>query len=313
MSQYIEKTEKLALPLIALRDTVAFPGALLNFELTDESDIRAAKAAAATDGLVFLVAEMPRHLAEELIDLIFHDEELGDDPADAPAPKLYPVGTVVRIKQMVQTPDKQFRVIFEGCTRATLLEADFGGDFATAEVMSKTVMLGDVNELRARAYLHTLLESLRGLSRYLPSGSEEMLQAAAIIRDPGQLADFIGANVLIKMEDKQETLECYEPFARADLVLSLIETEGELLKCSSDIQRKVHARMARNQKEFYLREQIRVIQDELGDGAAAETERYERRILALHLPEEAEQKLLKENDRLAKTPFGSSEAGVITT
>ncbi|MBE6661095.1 MAG: endopeptidase La [Ruminococcaceae bacterium] len=313
MSQYIEKAEKLALPLITLRDTVAFPGALLNFELTDESDIRAAKAASATSGLVFLVTEKPRQLAEQLVDLIFHDEELDDDLLDSPIPKLYPVGAVVRIKQMVQTPDKQFRVIFEGCTRATLLTADFGGDFATAEVMSKTVMLGDVNDLHARAYLHTLMESLRGLSKYLPSGSEEMLHAAAEIRDPGQLADFIAANVLIKTEDKQETLECYEPFKRVDLVLSLIETEGELLECASDIQRKVHARMARNQKEFYLREQIRVIQDELGDGANAETERYERRIRALHLPEEIEQKLLKENERLAKTPFGSSEAGVITT
>ncbi len=313
MSQYIEKAEKMTLPLITLRDTVAFPGALLNFELTDDSDIRAAKAAAATSGLIFLVTEVPRHLAEELVDLIFRDEELDGEFADTPTPKLCSVGSVVRIKQMVQTPDKQFRVIFEGCTRATLLSANFEGDFATADVMSKTIMLGDINSLRARAYLHTLMESLRDLSKYLPSGSEEMLQAAAAIRDPGQLADFIAANVLIKTEDKQEALECYEPFNRVDLVLSLIETEGELLECASDIQHKVHARMARNQKEFYLREQIRVIQDELGDGAAAETERYERRIRALHLSEEAEQKLLKENERLAKTPFGSSEAGVITT
>ena len=313
MSQYIEKAEKLALPLISLRDTVAFPGALLNFELTDEIDVRAAKAASATNGLVFLVAEMPRPLAEQLVDLIFHDEELGDEPMDQKPPSLYPVGTVVRIKQMVQTPDKQFRVIFEGCTRATLLTVDFEGDFATAEVLSKTIMLGDPDELRARAYLQAQMEALRGLAKFLPSGSEDMLRTAASIHDPGQLSDFIAANILIKTEDKQQVLECYEPYLRADLLLSLVESEKELLACASDIQRKVHAHMARNQKEFYLREQIRVIQDELGDGAAAETERYERRIRALHLPEEIEKKLLKENERLAKTPFGSSEAGVITT
>ena len=314
MSQYIEKAEKLSMPLITLRDTVAFPGALLNFELTDDIDIRAAKAASATNGLVFLVTEAPRPLAEQLVDLIFHDEELGDEPLDTQKPPaLYPVGTVVRIKQMVQTPDKQFRVIFEGCTRATLLTADFEGDFATAEVLSKTIMLGDINELRAHAYLHAQMEALRSLTKYLPSGSEDMLKTAGEMRDPGQLSDFIAANILIKTEDKQQVLECFEPYRRADLLLSLIESESELLACASDIQRKVHARMARNQKEFYLREQIRVIQDELGDGAAAETERYERRIRSLHLPEEIEQKLLKENDRLAKTPFGSSEAGVITT
>ena len=311
MSHYIEKAEKMTLPLIALRDTVAFPGALLNFELTDERDIKAAKAASAAGGLVFLVTEMPEHLAEQLVNLIFRDEGL--DELDPPPMRFCPVGTVVRIKQMIQTPDKQFRVIFEGCTRATLLEPHLEGDIDTADVMSKTIMLGDLNSLRARAYLHTLMESLRSMSRYLPQGSEQMLEAAAAMRDPGQLADFIAANVLIKTEDKQQTLECFEPFERVDLVLSLIESESELLECASDIQRKVHARMARNQKEFYLREQIRVIQDELGDGAAAETERYEARIRSMHLPEEVEAKLLKENDRLAKTPFGSSEAGVITT
>ena len=311
MSQYIEKAEKMTLPLIALRDTVAFPGALLNFELTDEEDVRAAKAAAATNGLVFLVTEMPEHVAEQLVNLIFNDN--GENELTPPPPRFCPVGTVARIKQMVQTPDKQFRVIFEGCTRATLLDAHLGGEIDTADVMSKTVMLGDVNDLHARAYLHALMDALRSLSKYLPQGSEQMLEAAAALRDPGQLADFIAANVLIKTEDKQETLECFEPLPRVDLVLSLIESERELLECASDIQHKVHARMARNQKEFYLREQIRVIQDELGDGAAAETERYEARIRSMHLPEEVEAKLLKENDRLAKTPFGSSEAGVITT
>ena len=309
MPHYIEKAEKMTLPLIALRDTVAFPGALHNFELTDERDVRAAKAASATNGLVFLVTEFPEDLAEQLVDLIFQDEK----PDDVPPMRFCPVGTVARIKQMIQTPDKQYRVIFEGCTRATLLEPHLGGDVDTADVMSKTIMLSDVDDLHARAYLHTLMEALRSLSHFLPQGSDQMLEAASVIRDPGQLADFIAANVLVKTEDKQEALECFEPFERVDLVLTLIESERELLECAVDIQRKVHSRMARNQKEFYLREQIRVIQDELGDGAAAETERYERRIRSMKLPKEVEDKLLKENDRLAKTPFGSSEAGVITT
>ena len=174
-------------------------------------------------------------------------------------------------------------------------------------------MLGDPDSLHARAYLHTLMQALRDLSQYLPSGSDEMLHTAAAIRDPGQLADFVAANVLIHTEDKQKVLECYEPYPRVDMVLAMLESEGEILACASDIQRKVHARMARTQKEFYLREQIRVIQDELGDGANAETERYEARIRSLHLDKEIEQKLLKENERLAKTPFGSSEASVITT
>jgi ATP-dependent Lon protease len=214
---------------------------------------------------------------------------------------------------MVQTPDKQYRVIFEGCARATVITLHEAGEFATADILTKTIMLGDPDSLQARAYLHTQMQALGDLSQYLPSGSDEMLHTAAAIRDPGQLADFIAANVLIHTEDKQQVLECYEPYARVDMVLAMLESEGEILACASDIQRKVHARMARNQKEFYLREQIRVIQDELGDGANAETERYEARIRSLRLDKEIEQKLLKENERLAKTPFGSSEASVITT
>ena len=310
MSQYIEKAEKMTLPLIALRDTVAFPGALLNFELTEEVDVKAAKAASATSGLLVLVAEVPEdggHLAPPN-NLELNADELPEE--DAPA--LFSVGTIVRIKQLVKTPEKQSRMIVEGLARATLLLINDEGNFPVADVMTKTIVLGDPSELRARAYLHAELEALRSLSKYLPAGAEDMLHTASTINDPGQLADFIAANVLIKTEDKQEILECYEPYDRVDKLIALLEDEQEILECASDIHRKVNMRLARNQKEFYLREQIRVIQDELGEGANSETERYEARIRELKLPEDIEQKLLKENERLGKTPFGSSEASILT-
>ncbi len=304
MSQYIEKAEKMTLPLITLRGTVAFPAALLNFELTEETDMRAAKAASATNGLVLLITEVPEdreYLAPE-----------GENAEAETAPALFSVGTIVRIKQLVKTPEKQVRMIVEGCARATLLNIGEDGEFPVAELMTKTVVLGDPTELRARAYLHTAMEALHSLSEFLPSGAEDMLRTAAAIRDPGQLADFIASNVLIKTEDKQEILECYEPYPRVDKLLSLLEGEHEVLACAADIRRKVNVRLAQNQKEFYLREQIRVLQDELGEGANSETEHYETRIRALKLDAEIERKLLKENERLSKTPYGSSEASVLT-
>lgn len=305
MSQYIEKADKISLPLIALRDTVAFPASLLNFELTEEIDVRAAKAASTTGGLVVLVTEVP----EEQEFLAPEGEQTEEN---APAPALFSVGTVVRIKQLVKTPDKQHRMIVEGIARATLLSINEEGDFPVADLLTKTIVLGDPTELRARAYLHTELEALRSISKFLPAGAEDLLRTASAIHDPGQLADFIAANVLIKTEDKQEILECYEPYDRVDKLIAVLEDEQEILECAADIHRKVNVRMARNQKEFYLREQIRVIQDELGEGANSETERYEARIRALKLEPETEQKLLKENERLAKTPFGSSEASILT-
>lgn len=310
MSQYIEKAEKMTLPLIALRDTVAFPGALLNFELTDEIDVAAAKAASATSGLLVLVAEVPEdqdHLVQPS-NLELNADELPEENS----PALFSVGTIVRVKQLVKTPEKQSRMIVEGLARATLLLINDEGKFPMVDVMTKTIMLGDPTELRARAYLHTELEALRSLSKYLPAGAEDMLHTASTIKDPGQLADFIAANVLIKTEDKQEVLECYEPYDRVDKLIALLEGEEEVLECASDIHRKVNMRLARNQKEFYLREQIRVIQDELGEGANSETERYEARIRELKLSKDIEQKLLKENERLGKTPFGSSEASILT-
>ncbi|MBO5898716.1 MAG: LON peptidase substrate-binding domain-containing protein, partial [Clostridia bacterium] len=334
MPQYIEKAEKMSLPLLALRDTVAFPAGLLNFELTDEVDVLAAKSASAMGGLMVLVAEVPEgvddialaepldtddsdsdsDLPEHLLSDILHNvgiEEAGASEEES-KPPLYSVGTVVRLKQMVKTPEKQVRIIVEGVSRATLLSVNEEGPFPTADLIAKVIALGDADDLQARAYRHTLLETLKDLSKLLPAGVEDMMNVANTLHDPGQLADFIAANVLVKVEDKQEILECYEPFPRVDRLLRLLEDEKELLTCAADIHRKVNMRLARNQKEFYLREQIRVIQDELGEGANSETERYEHAIRELHLPEEVEKKLLKENERLAKTPFGSSEASILT-
>ena len=327
MPRYIEKAEKMTMPMLALCDTVAFPAGLLNFELTDEADIRAAKSVSATGGLMVLVAEVPEGLSglnhseqtdadDDLPDQLLADilEEVGisHTPEEDAKPPLYSVGTVVRLKQMVKTPDKQVRIIAEGLSRATLLSLNEEGDFPVADVMVKAVALADTDDLQSRAYRHTLLEQLKEVSKLLPADAEQLLHTAASIPDPGQLADFIAANVLVKVEDKQEILECYEPFPRVDRLLQLLEEEKELLTCAADIHRKVNMRLARNQKEFYLREQIRVIQDELGEGAGSETERYDRAIRERKLPEEVEKKLLKENERLAKTPFGSSEASILT-
>ncbi len=308
--------------MITLRGIVAFPGSLLNFELTDEADLRAARAASAGNTLLFLVTEIAPDSMPDLEDTapsapdflsgLSADKGKEDPDADVERPEIYTVGTVVRIKQLVKADSASARLIVEGCVRASVLDIHDGGDYPIADIMTKAFIIADTQDVRARAYLHVAMEALRDLTSLLPGSAEDLLRTASAIRDPGYLADFIAANVLVKCEDKQLVLETYEPYPRVDLLLTLLKSERELLRCASDIQSKVHARLARNQKEYYLREQLRVIQDELGDGANAETERYERRIRALHLEGETEQKLLKENERLAKTAFGSPEANVIS-
>ena len=145
----------------------------------------------------------------------------------------------------------------------------------------------------------------------MPSLSAELVMAAKAIKNPGLLADFIAAHILVQLEDKQAILEIFEPMARIDQLILLLEKETDLLDCEFNIHKQVRARLNRNQREYYLREQIRTIQDELGEGGDGEIDEYDRRIREAKLPKEIEEKLLKENDRMAKTPFGSAEATVL--
>ncbi|MBQ7320365.1 MAG: endopeptidase La [Clostridia bacterium] len=333
MPHTIEKAEKMTLPVLTLRGIVAFPSALLNFELTDNSDIAIARAAADAASPVLLLTEIPGDepeldelLAEQLEQMMADGEEPdtdsalsallgaagGERPSHASA-ALYRVGTVARIKQLITTPEKNARLIVEGLSRAQVLSLNMDAEMPCADVLIKAIMLRDTDDVRVQAALHALHRELPRILRYLPATSEELMRTAAGMRNPGQLSDFIAANVLVKCEDKQAILECFEPMERVETLLAILESERELLACEADIQNKVRANLARNQKEYYLREQIRVIQDELGEGANSETAKYEERIMSAPLSEEARAKLLKENDRLARTPFGSQEAGVITT
>ncbi len=338
MAQFLEKADKLTLPVIPLRGLVAFPSALHNFELTDREDIVAADAAAAAKTPVLLLTEAPipednplpvitsaraQNLLSEL--MATYADEFEENSADDPAQTddvdqpfhtdlgfYAPVGTVAYVKQIVRVED-HVRISVEGTSRASVIKLTAGKDYLCADVIAKAVMLRDVNDVRARSYLHMLMTALGRLLHLMPGTTTELASAAAAIRNPAQLADFIAANVLIRCEDKLEILCEFDPFHRIERILSLMATMEEVLHCEIGIHKKVRDNMQRNQKEYYLREQLRVIHDELGDGAAAETERYEDMILSAPLSKEAREKLLRENDRLARTPFGSQEAGIITT
>ena len=294
MRKYIEKIEKLTLPVVALRGIVAFPGATITFELSHETSIRAAEAAFATDSMVLLCT------ARELID---ESEEITPDA-------LFLVGTVAKIKQSVKTAEGNMRIIAEGFSRATVTEFRSFANYICAEAISKIVSMSDEDSLRSEAYMHVMLTETEALVSLLPSISDDIINTAKSIKTPALLADFIASNILIKYQDKQKILECFEPTKRIEMLITLIRSEAELLEFELGIHKKVRENLNRSQKEFYLREQIRVIQDELGDGADNEIEEYHQKIDAAKLPDEVAEKLHKETDRLAKIPFGAAEATV---
>ena len=290
MPKYIEKVESLTLPVIALKGSVAFPAVSLSFELSDEICIRAAEAAFETDSFV---------LVSTVVDL---------DCEKITPSELYRVGTVSKIKQSIKTAEGTMRIIIEGYSRATVSEFRTFADYISAEVMCKTLTMTDEDSVRSEAYCRAMLTETERLVDFLPSFSDDLLLTAKSLKNPALLADFLASNVLVKYQDKQQILECFDPVRRIERLITLLGVEAELLACELDIHKRVRAGLNQNQKEFYLREQVRVIQEELGD--TSDVDEYYEKIMAMKLPDEVREKLLKENDRLAKTPFGSSEATV---
>lgn len=291
MAKYTEKVEQTTLPVIALRGAVAFPGVTLSFELSDELCINAAEAAFDTDSLA----------------LICSVSDLSSDKITTSA--LFRIGTVSKIKQSVKTPEGNMRIIIEGYSRASVTEFHRFANYICADIICKTVTLTDEDSVKSQAYCRAILTEAERLTAMLPSVSEDMLTAARAIRNPALLADFMASNVLVKYLDKQRVLECFDPVKRIELLITIMREETELLECEMKIHKKVRSVLNQNQKEFYLREQIRAIREELGEGDGSDD--YTEKIMDLKCSDEVREKLLKEADRLSKTPFGSSESAVI--
>lgn len=291
MSSYLEKVSEATLPVTVLRDNVAFPSISITFEVSDRTGIAAVEAAQAANSKIFLVA-LP-----------------DSDGSDVKMTELPMTGTVAKIKQSIKTPEGNLRVLAEGLNRATVTEYRASGDYISADLVCKNLYLADI-DLKTEAYMREATSALDEIHRFMPQLSNDFLIAAKAIKDPSLLSDFIASGVLVKTSDKQKVLEQYAPVKRLKLLISLLLEEKELLECEYDIHSKVQDHLNRERRDYYLREQIRVIEDELGEGDN-ENEEYYNKIMAAHLPREVEEKLLKENEHLSKMPYASSEASVL--
>ena len=292
MSAYIETAEQLTLPVVALHGSVCFPSLPINFEACDDASAAALKAAVSGGGTVLLVCTseiIPASTAPELS-------------------QLYKVGTVAKIKQMLRAPEGAVRVIAEGISRATVTDYRRSGEIIEASMVCKRFRLTN-QTARTEAYTRELLDALEESLSFLPAGSEDLMTTAESIDDPGLLADFIAAGVLSRPADKQTVLEHFDPVARTEQLLVILAQEATVMEEESRLRRKVNARMNKNQREYYLREQMKVIEEELGEGS--DYEEYTAKIKQAALPPEVEKKLTRETERLSKAPFGSAEATVI--
>jgi len=293
MATTIEKLEKLSLPVIALRGLVAFPSMPINFEFQREISINALNAALERDMYIFLATQK-------------------DIAVESPMPSdIYKTGCVVRIKHTLKTPDDTVRVIAEGVCRGVAQSYTERDGHLSAEVISKNVTSdASHSDMKTEALMREALSSLEEMLRFAPHGSSDLLLAAKSVKNPGMLADFIASSALVRFEDKQQILECADPHRRLELLCVLIEDEVRLIRTESGIHKKVKEQIDENQREYYLREQLKVIQGELGMDSGDDVAEFMEKIREAKLPEKVEKKLMKEVNRLSKTPFGSPEATV---
>lgn len=291
MARFIEKVEKLTLPVIPLRGMVAFPSVPMNFELERDISKAACEAALATDMYVFLVAQK---------ELRCEEPKRGD---------LYTVGCVAKIKQTLKKPDGNIRVVAEGMCRGHISELYTEGGYLMADIISKT-MTGEssVNDIKAEALIRELIDSMEEMLQFLPPVSDEFQLAVRSLTNPGLLADFLASSLFVRYEDKQQVLEVTDPTRRVEKTVVIMENEIQLLETEMEIHNKVKEQIDENQRDYYLREQLKVIQNELEED---DEDDYYGRIQKAKLPKEVEEKLMKELSRLQKSSFGSPEASVL--
>ncbi len=293
MPRYIEKVESLTLPVIPLRGVVAFPSIPVNFELEREISKKACQAALASNMLVFLLTQKDTSV---------------DDPSDN---DFYKTGCVAQIKQtLTKNQDGNIRVIAEGYCRAEVVKLKRDKDYITADVLSKTLTAETgVLDIRSEALINESLNTLEEMLQFHPTISGDYMTTASSISNPGLLADFIASSVFVRYQDKAAVLEMFDPLKRLEKTIVLMESEMKLLRTEVDIQRKVKEAIDENQRDYYLREQLKAIESELGIDEDADE--LQKKMAKMTLPEEVREKLEKEIGKLAKAPTGSPEAAVI--
>ncbi len=294
MSETIDIYKEVSLPAIPLRGIVAFPGVQTSIEIMRPISLKAFTAAATVhDAKIILVAQK---------DLAVEEPNEHD---------MYRVGTLAKIVHVVKNPQGNLSVVFEGIARVRIESFSFDPGFMLVTGTAKRENPVIKQDTACDAIIMDIKSRLADLKTYHPNFTEEMRIAAESISAPGYLADFVASSAIIDYKNKQTVLEAMRVKPRLEKLLVALEEEFMLLECEHDIQMQVRDKIDKNQKDYFLREQIKAIQSELGDDEDDEIREYDERIAAAKMPEEIKEKLYKEVSKLAKTPFGAAEGTVI--
>lgn len=284
------------MPVLALRGLTSFPNMIMHFDVEREISVKALETAMENDQDIFLTAQ--REIATEL-------PNEGD---------LYEIGTISHIRQILRISENNVRVMIEGKSRARLTKLLQREPYllGAVEPVEEQKTSSAQDTLMTEALLRQCYAIFTDYHEVAPRMSTEVLTTVLSSRDPGYLADYIAQNTNLRYQDKQEILEELRPLERLKKLNEILARELEVISIEQDLEGKVRERLAQMQKDYILREQLKVLQEELGESDPnSEAMEYQERILALELPQEIEEKLLKETERMAKQPYGSAEGSVL--
>lgn len=285
------------IPVLTLRGLTVFPQLILHFDVGRTASIQALEEAMGENREIFLVTQ--RDLTVE-------------NPAQS---DLYAIGTIADVKQILRLPENGVRVMVEGRSRGRLIQLEGTEPYITAQVeYLAEVSPAKGNSPRAEATIRQIYNQMERYTELSDRVPPEIYLKLLASDDPGYIADYAAQNLPLRFEDKQAVLEELRPIRRLDRLCRILGREVEILEVESELASKIHEQVAASQREYFLREQLRVIQRELGDGEEDdEVAEYRRRIAQTKMPEAVEEKLLKELRHLEKQPYSSSEAAVIRT
>jgi ATP-dependent Lon protease len=286
------------MPVLPLRDTVLFPQAFMPLAVARESSVKLIDEAVASGQTI----------------AVFAQREAGeDDPTQA---DLHPIGTASQIHKMFKLPDGSLRIIVQGLARVRLDEVTATRPYLRGRVTEADEVLKDDDRLEIDALQRNIKANFQQIVSLSPLMSDDLQALASNITDPGRLADFIASGLgTIGTDTKQEVLATLDVRARLDLLNRLLIKELEVLELGSKIQSQVQSEVGKNQRDYFLREQLKAIQKELGEGddQTREIEELRTKLEAAGLPDNVKKEALRELDRLSKMPPAAAEYTVART
>ncbi len=294
MSIYIEKTKALTLPLLPLRGAVAFPAIPFAIEVNRPEEVAALEAAKASEGMIFLLS--------------YRSPEDDEEPCER---SLYRVGVVSRIEKFTRLSSGIVRANLECLCRGEALSISTS-PLLSARLVCKTVKVeeepDEVQSLRA-----SILRKLDQFIGRIPDFNKELEKTVKSADDPGLMADLIAGGILMRVEHKQAILDEFDPVRRLEVLDEVMDDELLLLEDQIRIHKKTRERIEDNQRDYYLREQLKVLQEELGEGGGDDdiVHYYNHIAKNKDMPDPIREKLIKEVKKLEKLPFASPESNVI--